>query len=56
MLNLKVLFWLCAVIARQETSGSGTVCAVLSSVAVAGYGEELNSLKGCNTLAVLQAK
>ena len=56
MLNLEILFWLSAVISKQETSGSGTLLAVVFSSAVAAYGEEINRIKGCNALALLQGK
>lgn len=56
MLNLEILSWLCAVISEQETSGSGVPLAVVFFSAVATYGEEINRIKGCYALALLQGK
>lgn len=56
MLDLEILFWSCAVISIQETSGSGALLAVVFSIAVAAYGEEINRIKGCDAFAVLRGK
>lgn len=52
MLNLEILFCSWAVISKQETSGSGTLLAVVLSIAVAAYGEEINRTKGCNACGI----
>jgi len=56
MLNLEILFLLCAVISKQEPSGSGTPLAFVFSIAVAAYGEEMSRIKGCNAKALPQGK
>lgn len=54
--NLEILFCLCAVISKKKLLIQGLSLQVLFSVAVAAYGDEVDRIKRCNALALLQGK